>query len=254
MNDWFTVEKIDNSTYAISEYKHWEETHCYLLVGNHTSLLIDTGLGVGNIKKVVDSLTDLPVKVVTTHAHWDHIGGHKYFKNIGIHDTEKNWLTSCFPLSLNIVKMNLTKEPCDFPEDFNIENYQIYKGNPSFLLYDNEIIQLGDREVKVIHTPGHSPGHICFYEEKQGYLYTGDLIYEGTLDAFYPSTDPFEFMNSVQKVKQLSIQRILPAHYNLNIHPELIFDIHEAFSDLNRLGKLVHGGGIYNFNKYNIHI
>ncbi len=160
MNDWFTIEKIDNATYVISEYKHWEETHCYLLVGTHTSLLIDTGLGVGNIKNVVDSLTDLPVKVVTTHAHWDHIGGHKHFKNIGIHDTEKNWLASSFPLSLNIVKMNLTKKPCDFPEDFNIEDYQIYHGNPEFLLYDNDTINLGDREVKVIHTPGHSPGHI----------------------------------------------------------------------------------------------
>ncbi len=50
MNDWFTVEKIDNATYVISEYKHWEETHCYLLIGNHTSLLIDTRLGIGNIK------------------------------------------------------------------------------------------------------------------------------------------------------------------------------------------------------------
>ena len=57
MKDWFTVEKIDNNTFAISEYKHWEETHCYLLCGNEKAILIDTGLGVENIKEITDSLT-----------------------------------------------------------------------------------------------------------------------------------------------------------------------------------------------------
>jgi len=104
MDDWFTIERIDQDTYAISEYKHWEESHCYLLNGTSSSLLIDTGLGIGNIKKVVDSLTDLPVKVVTTHVHWDHIGGHKYFNNIGVFEAEKDWLTSDFPIPLSIVK------------------------------------------------------------------------------------------------------------------------------------------------------
>ena len=47
MKDWFTVEKIDEDTYAISEYQHWEETHCYLLCGTKRALLIDTGLGAG---------------------------------------------------------------------------------------------------------------------------------------------------------------------------------------------------------------
>ena len=64
MKDWFTVEKIDNNTFAISEYKHWEETHCYLLCGNEKAILIDTGLGVENIKEITDSLTKLPIMVM----------------------------------------------------------------------------------------------------------------------------------------------------------------------------------------------
>ena len=51
---------------------------------------IDTGLGVSNIRKIVDSLTKLPVMTVTTHVHWDHIGGHKYFDNIAVHEAEKD--------------------------------------------------------------------------------------------------------------------------------------------------------------------
>ena len=75
MDNWFTIEQIDRDTFSISEYKHWEETHCYLLCGEKYAILIDTGLGVSNIRKIVDSLTKLPVMTVTTHVHWDHIGG-----------------------------------------------------------------------------------------------------------------------------------------------------------------------------------
>lgn len=61
MNSWFTIEQIDQDTYAISEYKHWEETHCYLLCGENRAVLIDTGLGVSNIREIIDSLTNLGV-------------------------------------------------------------------------------------------------------------------------------------------------------------------------------------------------
>lgn len=74
IDNWFTVEMIDETTYAISEYKHCEETHCYLLIGDGKALLIDTGLGVANIKEVVEAITSLPVLAVATHVHWDHIG------------------------------------------------------------------------------------------------------------------------------------------------------------------------------------
>ena len=49
MDKWFTIDQIDEDTYIISEYRHWEETHCYLLNGSSRSLLIDTGLGICNI-------------------------------------------------------------------------------------------------------------------------------------------------------------------------------------------------------------
>ena len=41
MKPWFTIDKIDSNTHIISEYRHWEETHCYLVEGNNCALLID---------------------------------------------------------------------------------------------------------------------------------------------------------------------------------------------------------------------
>ncbi len=70
MKKWFTIDTIDEDTYCISEYRHWEETHCYLLNGSEGSLLIDTGLGICDIHEEVEKLTDRPVTAVATHIHW----------------------------------------------------------------------------------------------------------------------------------------------------------------------------------------
>lgn len=252
-NNWFSIEKIDNNTFAISEYKHCEETHSYLLIGKEKALLIDTGLGVANIKSVVDILTELPIIVATTHIHWDHIGGHKYFDNIAVYENELQWLID-FPLPLSVVQANLQDNNCKFPEDFDLNDYVVYQGQPQIVLQDNDIIDLGNRQIKVIHTPGHSPGHCCFYEIDKGYLFSGDLIYKGCLDIYYPSTDIKAFVNSIKKVKNLSISRLLPAHHSLDISVNIIDKIDEAFNSLSVSGQLKQGSGIFDFGEFQIHI
>lgn len=254
MNDWFTVDEIDGNTFAIGEYKHWEETHCYLLCGTEKALLIDTGLGVSNIRTVVDSLTSLPVTVTTTHVHWDHIGGHKYFENIAVHEAEKDWLSVKFPIPLHVVKNNLMYKSCDFPKNFVIGDYQIFQGVPQRILRGGDCLDLGNRQVIVFHTPGHSPGHCCFYEPERKYLYSGDLIYKGCLDAFYPSTDPQLFWQSVRKIQDLEINRILPGHHQLSITVDTIRKIEMAFHNLSNEGKLKQGNGVFDYGDFQIHI
>lgn len=254
MGQWFTIENIDKDTYVISEYRHWEETHCYLLCGTKRALLIDTGLGVANLKEVVDGLTELPLLVATTHAHWDHIGGHKYFEQIAVFEEEKQWISGEFPIPLSVVKENLLRNTCDFPVGFDVETYQIYQGGATQILHDNENICLGNRVVKVLHTPGHSPGHCCFFEEDRKYLYSGDLIYEGCLDAFYPTTDPKKFWDSVKRVNSLSVNRIFPGHHGLRLPRDIIGRVDNAFGTIEEAGKLKHGEGMFDFGDFQIHI
>ena len=252
MTDWFTVERIDAHTFAISEYKHWEETHCYLLCGQEKALLIDTGLGVANIGGIVDSLTELPVMAVTTHVHWDHIGGHPYFDNIAVHELEKDWLSVKFPIPLQVVKNNLTKYPCDFPAEFDIDAYRIFQGMPQSILRDGDWLDLGDRKIQVVHTPGHSPGHCCFYEPGRGYLFSGDLIYKGRLYAFYPTTDPQLFYHSIKRVQKYKITKVLPGHHQLSIPISLIDEIEAGFAQIERSGKLKQGNGSFKFRDFQI--
>ena len=251
MNDWFTIESIDQDTYVISEYKHWEETHCYLLNGTTQSLLLDTGLGICNISKIVARLTNNPVTAIATHIHWDHIGGLAYYPNFYVHEKELSWLSGEFPLPLELVKKNIT-ECCALPKDFDIHNYHIFQGKPTAVLHGGEEISLGNRTIKVLHTPGHSPGHMCFWEKEKGYLFTGDLVYKGTLAAWFPSTDPEAYLNSLETVSQLPAKQVFPAHHSLDIQPEIIIRMKDVLQQLKTEGKLHHGGGTFSFREWSI--
>lgn len=254
MSDWFHIEEVSPYTYVISEPAHWEEPHCYLLLGTERAILIDTGLGVSDIRKAVEQITSLPVFLVTTHVHWDHIGGHGQFESFAVHELEKKWISGCFPLPLDIVKHNLTCQPCDYPAQFDPLHYQIFQGNPAKLLRDGDVLELGGRQLQVIHTPGHSPGHCCFYEPERKFLYSGDLIYRGCLDTFYPTTDPVLFYQSVKKIRQLDVQRIFPGHHSLDIALDIIEKIEASFAALYSSGHLQHGSGYFDFGDFQIHL
>ncbi len=249
MKDWFAIDKIDDTTYIISEYRHPEETHCYLLIGSERCLLIDTGLGICNIYEQVRKLTDKPVTAVATHIHWDHIGGHKYFSDFYVHRAESDWLNGKFPLPIQTVR-DMVIDRCDLPDGFDVNAYEMFQGTPTKILDGGEIIDIGNRKVEVLHTPGHSPGHICFWEESRGYLFTGDLIYKGTLFSDYPSTDPVAYLKSLETVAALPAKRLFPAHHALDIRPEIAIGIGNAFRELKAQGKLRHGSGTFDFGEF----
>ena len=141
-----------------------------------------------------------------------------------------------------------------FPEDFDIRKYQIFQGAPQKILQDGDCLDLGNRQLTVIHTPGHSPGHCCFYEPEKKYLYSGDLIYSGCLDAFYPTTDPALFWQSLRNIQRLEVSRVLPGHHQLSVPVDLIRRVEAGFSKLETAGKLMQGSGIFDFGDSQIHI
>lgn len=249
MNSWFTIDQIDKNTYIISEYRHWEETHCYLLNGTEHSLLIDTGLGICNIYDEVIKLTDKPIIAVATHIHWDHIGGHNYFSDFYVHREEVSWLNGQLPLNKKTVR-EMVVDRCDLPKGYNIEQYEIFQGMPTKILEDGDKIDIGGRNIQVLHTPGHSPGHMCFWEGERNYLFTGDLVYKDTLFAYYPSTEPILYLNSLEKIAGLPVLKVFPAHHSLDIQPEILIRIRDAFRKLKMEGKLHHGSGTFNYGDW----
>jgi len=141
-------------------------------------------------------------------------------------------------------------EKCELPEEFNVDDYEFFQGTATKVLKDNDIIDIGGRMVQVLHTLGHSPGHMCFYEKDREYLFTGDLIYIGTLFAYFPSTDPGAYLSSIERLAALSVKRVFPAHHDLNIQPSIIRDMKKAFTGVKADGKLHHGSGTFTYNNF----
>jgi glyoxylase-like metal-dependent hydrolase (beta-lactamase superfamily II) len=79
---WFTVKKINKNIWGIGEFKHPEEVISYLILGKKRTLLFDTGLGIENIQTEVKKITSMPVVVINSHSHFDHVGGNHLFKKI----------------------------------------------------------------------------------------------------------------------------------------------------------------------------
>ena len=84
---WFEVYEVRPQVFAIYEPHQAEEVISYLILGDKQALLFDTGLGIGDIRRVVLSLTSLPIVVVNSHTHNDHVGGNWQFEHVAGMDT-----------------------------------------------------------------------------------------------------------------------------------------------------------------------
>ena len=129
-------------------------------MGEERAALIDTGTGIADIGSAVRTIVDVPVLVVTTHVHWDHIGGHGLFDQRLVHRLDADWLRNGIPQPIEDQRANLTLHPFTkaAPPAFSAAEWKPYQGEPTRLLDDGDLIELGGRQLWVIHTPGHSPG------------------------------------------------------------------------------------------------
>src|SRR3954447_7618001 len=90
--DWYAISNPSPGVFALLEPLQFERVLSYLILGNERALLIDTGTGAVSMKAAVESLTDLPVLLVNSHSHWDHVGNNQEFDEIAIHRAEAHEL------------------------------------------------------------------------------------------------------------------------------------------------------------------
>ncbi len=256
LNFWFSTLQINKNTYLIKERHHRQKNNCYLLIGKKYCALIDSGIGFFNIKKIVRSITKLPIKLFTTHSHWDHIGGHRFFDSFYIHKNEKKWISGDSPLKLKLIKkmMMMGVDKNLLPNDFDIENFTSFTGSPKKFLLGNEIFDLGGRKLKVLFTPSHSPGHICIYDFNNNFLFSGDLLYRGTLLAHYKSSDPVLFYESIKKLSTIEIRLIFPGHNQSPLEKKFLLNVFDKLNYLNKNGNLKRGFGLIKYDHFKIRI
>ncbi len=256
---WFEVYKLPGNIFAIYEPNQFEEIISYLVQGDKKSLLIDTGLGIGNMEMLVDELTDLPVTVVNTHSHFDHIGSNYQFEEIMIFDDESEIRRLKEGIPNDVLRKHVESGNVwrGLPEDFDPLTWKTPPAKVSRLLKEGDVIDLGGKTLEVIHTPGHSPGHICLLDKQARILFTGDLFYPGPLYAFGDDVDIDDYVNSISKITDLcnEYDYVCPGHNEALVKKSVIPKVNHAFIQIFRgKGKYEEDSGIrrYYFGEFDI--
>lgn len=94
--NWFTVKQITTKLFGIGEFNHFEKVISYLFVGTTKAVLFDTGLGVKNIRHEVKKITQLPIIVLNSHSHYDHVGGNSKFNIFITSNTSVKFIMKSF--------------------------------------------------------------------------------------------------------------------------------------------------------------
>ena len=214
-DDWFEVYRVGKGVHAICEPYQFQEVISYLIAGSRSALLFDTGLGIGDISRVVKKLTRLPVTVLNSHTHFDHVGGNADFDRILAMDTAYTRANARgFPHAAVQGEVAPAALCRGLPAGFDAAGYRTRAFSPTAFINDGHTVDLGGRRLTVLHVPGHTPDAIALVDEAVGLLFTGDSFYEGTIWLFVPETDLAAFAASVDRMAALvpRLEKLHPAH------------------------------------------
>jgi len=216
----YTATPLDSKTFLIEERTKFSQGLCYLLCGEDSALLIDTGMPVGNIRETADKLTDLPVTVVNTHAHLDHIGSNFRFGDIYYHEDDREVFalhTNASYAAKELLKTEASAFVLKLIYPIAKRLARVNTGGNYHYIKDGHVFHLGGRDVEVIHTPGHSAGSICLLDRSTRRLFSGDTICgHGILLNLAGSTSPEVYMASVERLQTVAAEfdEIFPGHHN----------------------------------------
>jgi glyoxylase-like metal-dependent hydrolase (beta-lactamase superfamily II) len=211
---WFEVYSVRPGVLAIYEPQQSEEVISYLILGKKRALLFDTGMGISDMKKLVQGLTTLPVSVLNSHTHNDHVGDNWQFDDIYGMDTDFTRASSKGSRDDAQAEIKPDQLCAPFPSGFDPKTYATRPFKVTHWLHGGDTIDLGGRVLKVITTPGHTPDSISLLDQAHGLLFTGDTYYRGLIYLYRPETGLDAYEASLKTMVALSagLKLLLPAH------------------------------------------
>ncbi len=187
------VIKINEDTYRIED----GDVRFYLICGTERAALIDTGMTVPNAKEIAEGLTELPIILINTHGDPDHISGNGAFDEFYMSPAEE-------------------------------ENYRAFGGQGTIIpIKEGDVIDLGNRPLKIIDIPGHTPGSIAVLDESNRVLIGGDSVQDGVIFMFGPMRDIAQYIDSLKHLADFEgkYDEIYPMHGSFPVYPYIIKDL-----------------------------
>jgi len=253
LTGWFATRQLEPGVHLVSEPAH---VNSFLIEGNAAAALIDTGLGIGNIRAVAEQLASHDVFALNTHYHFDHSGGNHWFASRLIHedgaaaierevDPElyRRYAQFIGELLAAVPRFQdlddeffhlLTDEvtPRALPADFDQAAWSYVPTTATRILREGDKVDLGGRDLTVLHTPGHTPDSICLLDERNGVLFGGDTINTGPIYAQLPDSDVAAFARSTRRLAELagSVRVVYVAHFSrYAADPAFLTEIADGF-------------------------
>ena len=230
---WYRIAEIEQNIFLIEEPGH---VNSFLIVGTESSVLIDSGTGLSDIRTAVSPLLRENHLVLNTHWHFDHIGGNAQFEKVGISPLEKDLIQK--GLSNKLLKA-IYINPClqqgiPLPDGFEAEDYQILGCNPKIEITDGYSFDLGGRTLTAIATPGHTRGSISFLDDLTESLFCGDFVYRGTLYAHFADSDRDQYVQTLDRLANpiLKFKRIFPAHNEPVLERSFLESVRKGFNQI----------------------
>lgn len=227
----YSVNRINDRTWRIVEN---DAVSMYLLEGTKRAVLVDAGWGTGDLAGLVGSMTKLPVSLIITHGHRDHVCGAYQFPELYISERDEGFLLECYnPAARRDMAENRLKSA--FAEGISKEEWIQTKPGNIHHLDDGDVFDLGDRPLKMIAMPGHTPGSLCILDEADGLLLSGDSIQKAPilmlLDTSLALREYFESLKNIDKYKD-RFAMVLPGHGESPIGYDVIEDLLEGVASV----------------------
>jgi glyoxylase-like metal-dependent hydrolase (beta-lactamase superfamily II) len=230
--EWFEASEVEPGVHAITE----PATHAligsnaWLVQGRDRDLLVDTGNGVGVLRPFVDALREDPAKPIValaTHGHPDHAGGLWEFDERAAHALDATEIEHPTPLihgrdvwpavaeamaweGFPVTDLLVTAAPTP---DWNPDVFVPRGSAPTRLMSEGDVIDLGDRAFRTLWLPGHTPGSIGLWDDTDGTLFCGDVVYaEDPLIDEAPTSDVGAYVDTMRRLRDLPVRIVHAGH------------------------------------------
>ncbi|QHQ36935.1 MBL fold metallo-hydrolase [Algicella marina] len=230
---WYHATQLSERLWLITEPRVHPifSANMHLVLGRDGDLLIDSGMGVAPLRPFVDTLRperDKPLTLLSTHTHVDHIGAAHEFDIRLVHPLEAEALRRPEPYSLNAEEIpeRLRRLFLDagYPplwpllvdavpwKAYDVAAYELKGAEPTRMVEDGDVVDLGDWHAEVLHLPGHSPGQVGLWEAETGTLFGADAIYDGPLIYDGAGMSVADYAATLRRIASLPVTSVHGGH------------------------------------------
>ena len=209
---------MDTPFYSVSEVGRdvWQLTDVllgksYLVCGQGRALLVDAGCGFGNIREVVETLTDLPVTVAFTHGHYDHVAGGCWFEEALIAAEDERLVSLAYEHAFRVLPQVISEGLVTQDTPFGPRDGRRCR---LAFLSDKDVFDLGGRTVRVVGLRGHTQGSLGYLVEDERLLLSGDAVTPIMCLFFNESCDIEGWAQTLEAMDALEFDHFMTGHHD----------------------------------------